>query len=105
YDKFGIVPQRAVLAIASFIRLYIGETIALKDEPSVIDWFRQQWQSSENMEALVTSVLQNETLWQSDLTQIDGLHNLLSQYLTQIDEGELLLLIEELNRSEERRVG
>ncbi len=101
HEKFGRVPQRAVLAIASFIRLYkgewAGEVVALKDEPAIIDWFRERWQSSDNMDELVASVLENESLWQADLTQIDGLHSLLSQYLTQIDEGNLLALIEQLN--------
>lgn len=83
------LPRRIGLAFAALIRFYKGEwngvTIPLKDDPAVIQWFSEQWVSFGNTHTLVENVLANTSLWEQDLTQIDGLVDLVSGYLTVID--------------------
>jgi tagaturonate reductase len=100
-QKHQTIPKRLVLAMAAFIRFYKGEwkgdKIPLSDNVEVIDWFQEQWQISDSVESLVRSALENEMLWNSDLTQVDGLQKHLSDYLKHIDEMGILAIIEELN--------
>ncbi|QPC84117.1 tagaturonate reductase [Phototrophicus methaneseepsis] len=99
-SKYGEVPPRLVIAMAAFIRMYKGqwqgETVPLNDDPAVIDWFRQQWQTQPSMPDLARAVLQYKPLWDEDLSQIPGLQDQLSTYLQQIDEVGLLPLLEKL---------
>ena len=51
-DLTGDLPPRLVIALAAFIRLYRGEwrgeTIALNDDPQMLEWFRQQWAEADS---------------------------------------------------------
>ncbi|MCA9894006.1 MAG: tagaturonate reductase [Anaerolineae bacterium] len=99
-QKFGELPPRIVLAFAAFIRLYKGEwqgeAIALNDDASILAWFKEQWQSG-SVADVVTAVLKNESLWQQDLTAIPGLHAMLTDYLTRMDDSGLQPIIEQIN--------
>lgn len=101
YEKHGQLPQRAVLAVAAFIRLYQGnwqgQAVPLSDDEAIMQWFAEQWQSCETVEDVVEAVLNNQSLWSDDLAQIEGLTSLLSAYLEAIDSGELLDLLNHLN--------
>jgi len=101
YEKLGSLPPRAVLAMAAFLRFYKGEwqgeLVPLKDDESTIAWLDEQWKNCDSVDALVESILQNESLWERDLTQIDGLQEMISDYITRMDESGLLPIIEELN--------
>ncbi len=87
--RFHKLPTRIVFAFAALIRFYKGErngeAIPLNDDPDIIKWLHDQWQSEPNIHLLVENVLSNEPLWGQDLTQIEGLADLLSSYLTNID--------------------
>ncbi len=101
YDKFDTLPERAVLAMAAFLRFYKGEwqgeAIPLKDDESVIAWLDEQWKNSDSVDSLVRAILQNESLWERDLTKIAGLQDMISDYIMRMDESGLLPIIEELN--------
>lgn len=100
FAKHQQLPPRVVLSLAAFIHFYKGEwqgrSIPLSDDALVIAWFREQWQTSATIETLVTAVLQNEQLWETDLTQIEGLHAQVSNYLTRMAEAGILPILEEL---------
>jgi tagaturonate reductase len=89
HAKFHKLPVHIVYAFAAIIRFYKGEwngkSIPLKDEPAIIAWFDEQWKSASNTLTLVERVLKNETLWQQDLTKIDGLAELVTTYLNEIE--------------------
>lgn len=101
YERNQALPKRIVFAFAALIRFYKGElngeTIPLKDDPAVVMWLQEQWQSSKDIWGLTEKVLANTTLWEQDLTQIDGLTDLLSIYLAQIDMDGIETAIEHQN--------
>ncbi|MGJ3237130.1 MAG: tagaturonate reductase [Anaerolineae bacterium] len=101
HHQYNQLPQRAVLAMAAFIRFYKGEwqgdPIPLVDDENVIAWFKQQWQTCESHAVLVQRVLENTDLWDSDLSEITGLHAQLEAYLTQIDTSGIENILENLN--------
>ena len=95
----GELPQRLVIALAAFIRLYKGEwrgeQIALNDDPQVLTWYNEQWANAESVEALVRVVLGNEALWGRDLSEVPQLAERLSECLHAIEAGELMDLLKQ----------
>ena len=93
----GELPARLALALAAFIRLYKGEwegeMIPLKDDPGVLDWFRQTWSEADSLDDLTETVLANTALWDRDLAQIPGLVERVSENLRAIEAGQLLALL------------
>ena len=87
--RYQRLPTRIVFAFAALIRFYKGERqgapIPLNDDPALITWFREAWQSAPDSRTLAETVLANETLWGQDLTGIDGLVDLVTGYLATID--------------------
>ena len=102
HAKTGKLPARIVLAFSALIRFYKGEwqgnMIPVKDDAQVMAWFKAQWSQSESVEALVTSVLQNDGLWGQDLSLIDGLVEQIVANIQAIDANSLATIIEKLNR-------
>ena len=92
-DATGELPTRLVIALAGFIRLYRGEwrgeSIALNDDPQVLEWFRRQWAGADSAEALAQAVLSCEALWDRDLTDLPGLVAGVSECLRAIEAGDL----------------
>lgn len=93
------LPRRIVFALAALIRFYKGEwqgnPIPVNDDPAVMAWFRQSWDSVVSLPPFVTSVLQNESLWGEDLTRIDGLVELTSRYLERMETDGIARVIEQ----------
>ncbi len=85
HAHFHKLPHHIVYAFAALIRFYKGEwkgiPIPLNDDPAILTWFKEQWQSAQDTHMLVEYVLRNEAFWQQDLSQIDGLIDLLTLYL------------------------
>ncbi len=100
-DLKGELPWRLVIALAGFIRLYRGdwrgESIALNDDPEVLAWFRQQWESAASTEALARAILGNELLWQRDLTEVSLLVERVCEALEAIKAGELMGLLQRVD--------
>jgi len=101
HAKTGKLPARIVLAFSALIRFYKGEwqgdVIPVKDDAQVMTWFSEQWDKAESVEALVTIVLQNDSLWGQDLSLIDGLVDHVTNNIQVIDANELATTIEKLN--------
>ena len=89
-DKTGELPRRLVLALAAFICLYTGEsTMALKDDPDLLEWFRQQRTPAASTDALADAVLANTALWGRDLRELPGLTEQIARDLRAIEAGRL----------------
>ena len=101
-DETGELPERLVIALAAFIRLYRGEwrgaSIPLNDDAAVLSWFKKQWAEADTTEALAQAVLGNEALWDRDLTAVPGLAEKVSASLREIEEGRLRALIGRASR-------
>lgn len=89
HSRTGQFPENLIRSFADLIRFYKGnidgESIPLKDEPAVLEFFEKVWKK-ENHEEIVETVLANEYLWGMDLNQIPGLRAKVNHYL-EIDEN------------------
>jgi len=101
YAKAKELPERIVVALGAFIRFYKsewqGEDIPLNDDPDTIAWFKETWESSESVEAVVKAVLSNTDLWDKDYTEIDGLVDGVTDAIQAIDDGRLEDLLRKIN--------
>jgi tagaturonate reductase len=88
------LPDRLILSLASLIRFYKGEwqgeSIALKDTPEVLDFFRTVWQTNDP-ETVARKTLSNVSFWEQDLTKIDGLVEKVASNLRTLEKQEQAL--------------
>lgn len=86
-NRKNALPKRLLFSLAALIAFYKGdrngETIELKDNQEVLDFFKAQWVSSDH-DAIVKNVISNVDFWGEDLSQYKGLHQLVSKNLENI---------------------
>ncbi len=96
--EFGKLPPHMCLAFAALIRFYKGEwqgeTIPVKDDPTVMAWWQEVWQSDLTTDARVEKVLSNDSAWGQDLTAVPTLTTTLTQYLNFIDQSGMAAALE-----------
>ncbi len=93
YANEGKLPKRIVFGLSALIQFYKGEidgeSIPLKDDQKVLDFFASQWKKCDSNELslkeLSQSILSNTSIWKEDLKKIDGLVESVSRNLEAID--------------------
>lgn len=81
YNKHNELPKRLVESLSSLIVFYSGKykklNISLRDDTNIIDYFNKMWteyyKNNIGLDELTENVLSNLDLWDTNLTQIDGL--------------------------------
>ena len=99
------LPERLLFSLASLITFYSGkredESIALKDDQSVLDFFSKNWMAVNalelSIEDLVNTVLSNTDFWGEDLTAYDGLASQVSVYVSKIRVEGMGSVLNEFN--------
>lgn len=83
----GELPQRLLFSLASLIAFYKGdrngEDIPLKDDQSALDFFKNQWATGD-IAAVAKATLENTNFWGEDLTQYEGLLDVVTKNLENI---------------------
>ena len=78
------LPKNLLFSLAALIAFYKGdrngEKITLNDNAEVLEFIKRQWASNE-VESIVKNVLANDHFWGEDLTKIQGIVELVSNYL------------------------
>ena len=100
-----VLPKRLLFSLASLITFYSGkrgdDSIALKDDQSVLDFFSKNWMavnaSELTSEDLVNAVLSNTDFWGEDLTAYDGLASQVSAYVSKITVEGIGSVLNEFN--------
>jgi tagaturonate reductase len=91
HKRTGKLPERLLHSLAALILFYKGtwngEKIALNDASDVLAFFREAW-NMKNPASTVELVLANKDFWGMDLTEIKGLHELVSQQLLLLQQQE-----------------
>ncbi len=86
-NRKNTLPKRLLFSLAALIAFYKGErneeTIALKDDQDVLSFFKTQW-SSNNYDTIVKNVISNSEFWGEDLSEYDGLQELVTSNLENI---------------------
>lgn len=88
------LPERLVLALAGILVNYgkLAGNVNVTDDPKIVEVFAQA-QGSD----FVNQVLSNTELWGKDLTQIDGLVDLVNRDVDEIVHGNIRSLINKLS--------
>ncbi|MBT8314391.1 MAG: tagaturonate reductase [Maribacter sp.] len=86
-NRKNILPKRLLFSLAALIAFYkgerYGESIGLKDDQEVLDFFQKQW-CTNNYGTIVKNVLSNNDIWGIDLTKYQGLQDLVTSNLKSI---------------------
>ncbi len=81
------LPKNLLFSLAALIAFYKGErngeSINLNDNQDVLDFFKDQW-STNNYSSIVKNVLSNIVFWGEDLSEYEGIHELVTSYLENI---------------------
>jgi tagaturonate reductase len=81
------LPKRLLFSLAALIAFYKGErngeSISLKDDQEVLRFFKNQW-STNNYGSIVKNVLSNTEFWGQDLTEFEGLQELVTSTLENV---------------------
>ncbi len=87
-QEFGKLPPRLTFAFAGLLRFYkgewMGESLPVQDDASVVSRMHMLWHEGD-IEKLVTAILSDGSLWEYDLTQVNGLSEALVRALGEID--------------------
>ena len=90
HKRKGKLPSNLLYALAALIRFYKGEwqgaVIPLNDSPEVLNFFKMAWEN-QNIDEVVQNVLANESFWGQDLNKVNGLSEVVSKALKQIESG------------------
>jgi len=82
------LPANLVFSLASLIAFYKGQRngqkIVLKDSPEVLEFFHKLWDSAKDTDEIVEEILSNIEFWGTDLTQFNGLKQMVQTNLNAI---------------------
>ena len=80
-------PKHLLFSLAALIAFYRGERekekFNVKDDQSALDFFETQWAKGDTV-SLVKATLKNTDLWGTDLTQFEGLEEIVTNNLESI---------------------
>jgi tagaturonate reductase len=92
-DRKQELPRKLVFSLAALISFYKGkrgdEEIKLSDDQDVLELFSKQWGlfdgSIESLKSIVTAVLGYEKNWEMNLNDVQGLTDMVTDYLFEIE--------------------
>ncbi len=98
YSFKGRLPHRIVFSLSALILFYMSELeegkIQLKDDPQTWSLFssnREKYKEGEqSIQNMITAILGNFGIWKEDLTKINGLVEMVSDHIEQIENNGVL---------------
>ncbi len=88
YNKDGKVPAKLSLSLAALLILYKGEyngiEFTINDTAEHVEFIQSSWKNMESYTSLTASILSNASIWNTDLTSIEGLAHAVSGYIEEI---------------------
>lgn len=93
YNKNGKVPAKLSLSLAALLVLYKGQyktyNYSINDDVEHIDFIQSEWKKMESYESLTSNILSNKSIWNVDLTAVQGLQEVVSSYIEEIIEKDI----------------
>ncbi|AKD03730.1 tagaturonate reductase [Pontibacter korlensis] len=90
-DRKNQLPERLLESLAALILFYKGEwqgeTIPLNDSADILSFFEEAWKE-EDAAKVAKAILSNTAFWDTDLTKVDGLQELVTEKLEQLQQAE-----------------
>ena len=98
------LPEKLLFSLAALIKFYKGERnghrINLSDNPEYLDMFSKLWDqydgTDEYLEYIVETVLGLSELWKMNLNEIEGLKDLVTRYLINIERNGMEIALKEI---------
>lgn len=95
YHKMkGDLPKRLVFALACLIKLYQERHDELRDDADFLAFFKER--KNLEAEALVSQVLSNEAMWGRELSQVDGMQEMVLKYFNSFSSNEMFKAIQNI---------
>ena len=82
----GKLPEMITLSLAGLIYMYLEGDKNLNDDQGILGFFKQQ--STQNLESSIHSILSNTSLWDTDLSTVEGLHDAVKNHCTTFIQKE-----------------
>lgn len=103
-EKKGQLPEKLLFSLAALIRFYKGdrngEKIDLADNPEYLELYSKLWDaydgSESYLEHIVETILGLKELWKVDLNEIEGLKDLVTKYLIDIEKNGIENALKEI---------
>lgn len=100
----GKLPEKLLFTLAALIKFYKGERngekINLSDNPEYLEMYSKLWSeydgSDEYLGYIVESVLGLKDLWKTDLNEIEGLKDLVTKYLINLERNGMEIALKEI---------
>lgn len=100
----GQLPKKLVFSLAALIKFYKGERneekIELRDNEDILNLYKDLWSkydgSDEHLRHIVSTVLAYERNWGANLNEIEGLTDLVTQYLIKIEKLDIDKALDEV---------
>jgi len=87
-NKYNKLPYNLCFSLAALLRFYKGDwkgdILPIKDNSEVISFFDEQWKL-DNTFSSVKVILSNAELWGEDLSQIENLVNMITNFIDSFD--------------------
>lgn len=88
------LPKRLVFALACLIKLYHERHDELRDNAEFLAFFKER--KNLEAEALVSQVLSNEAMWEQDLSQINGMQEMVLKYHNSISSNGMFKALQNI---------
>lgn len=100
YKRTKKLPKRLIFSLAALIRFYKGirengEMITLRDDKEHLEMYHELWKTND-YKKIVEHVLGLEKHWDIDLNTLDGMTNLVTHYVENIDKLGVKKALEEV---------
>ncbi|HKJ34553.1 MAG TPA: hypothetical protein VKA34_22200, partial [Balneolales bacterium] len=100
YEINNELPKRLLFSLAALIRFYKGdrngEEIPLNDSDDIIILFSETWKLND-YQNITQTILGNKKLWEQNLNEVDGMTDLISGYLKEIDTNGIETALSKIN--------
>jgi len=100
YEINNELPKRLLFSLAALIRFYKGdrngEEIPLNDSDDIIILFSETWKLND-YQNITQTILGNKKLWEQNLNEVDGMTDLVSCYLKEIDTNGIETALSKIN--------
>ncbi|MCU4177258.1 tagaturonate reductase [Carboxylicivirga sp. N1Y90] len=91
YNSNGKIPAKLSLSLAALIVLYRGKynhlDFTINDTKEHIEFIQNEWENMQSYKSLTAAILSNQKIWNTDLSSIEGLTEVVSKNITEIMEN------------------
>ncbi|MCU4157819.1 tagaturonate reductase [Carboxylicivirga sp. A043] len=89
-ERNGQLPAKLSFSLAALLVLYRGQynnlNFTINDTPEHVAFIQNEWSAMESYDALTSNILSNQSIWNTDLSSVNGLSAAVANYIEAIME-------------------